>query len=294
MKKARIGFIGAGWWATSNHMPVLSARPDVELAGVCRLGRDELRQVQERFGFRFATEDYRELLDKVELDGVVVASPHTLHHEHASAALSTGLHVMCEKPMTTQADHARELVHLAGEKRLQLLVPYGWHYKDFTQQARQWVEEGRIGRIEHALCHMASPLRGLLSGAGMKVADISGQSGGNLFDPDPKTWADPQVAGGGYGHAQLSHASGLMCWISGLRVQTVYADMSAPGAQVELDRRLQRALCGRCHWRGERGRHRAHRSGLPVGHPALWLRGDAAVGLRAGAAGIAAGRPPAP
>lgn len=234
MKKARIGFIGAGWWATSNHMPVLSARPDVELAGVCRLGRDELRQVQERFGFRFATEDYRELLDKVELDGVVVASPHTLHHEHASAALSTGLHVMCEKPMTTQADHARELVHLAGEKRLQLLVPYGWHYKAFTQQARQWVEEGRIGRIEHALCHMASPLRGLLSGAGMKVADISGQSGGNLFDPDPKTWADPQVAGGGYGHAQLSHASGLMCWISGLRVQTVYANMSAPGAQVEL------------------------------------------------------------
>ncbi len=48
MKKARIGFIGAGWWATSNHMPGLAARQDVELVGVCRLGQAELRQVQER------------------------------------------------------------------------------------------------------------------------------------------------------------------------------------------------------------------------------------------------------
>ncbi|MSR84478.1 MAG: Gfo/Idh/MocA family oxidoreductase [Candidatus Latescibacteria bacterium] len=234
MTKARIGFIGAGWWATSNHMPVLAARQDVELAGVCRLGQAELRQVQERFGFKYATEDYRELLEKCELDGVVVASPHTLHYDHASAALNRGLHVMCEKPMTTRGAHARELVRLAEEKGVQLLVPYGWHYKGFTQQAKQWLDQGVVGKVEHVLCHMASPLRGLLSGAGMKVADISGQSSANLFDPDPKTWADPQVAGGGYGHAQLSHASGLMFWMSGLRAQTVYGNMSAPGAQVEL------------------------------------------------------------
>ena len=50
-KNARIGFIGAGWWATSNHMPVLAARDDVELVGVCRLGQNELQQVVDRFGF---------------------------------------------------------------------------------------------------------------------------------------------------------------------------------------------------------------------------------------------------
>ena len=97
-KKARLGFIGAGWWATSNHMPVFAGREDVELVGVCRLGKEELRQVQEAFGFAYATEDYHDLLDNCELDGVVVASPHTLHYEHACAALEKGLHVMCEKP----------------------------------------------------------------------------------------------------------------------------------------------------------------------------------------------------
>ena len=74
-RKARIGFIGAGWWATANHMPVLAGRDDVELTAVCRLGADELQQVRQQFGFEYATEDYRKLLDEVELDGVVVASP---------------------------------------------------------------------------------------------------------------------------------------------------------------------------------------------------------------------------
>lgn len=234
MKKARIGFIGAGWWATSNHMPVLAGRQDVELVGVCRLGREELKKVQERFGFAFATEDYRELLEKCELDGVVVASPHTLHFEHARAALEKGLHVMCEKPMTTQAAHARELVRLAQEKGVQLIVPYGWHYKPFVQEARKWLEAGGVGRIEYVLCHMASPIRGLLSGAGMNVDEVSGQSGKSLFNPDPRTWADPQVAGGGYGHAQISHSSGMMFWLSGLRAHSAYSAMSGPGAQVDL------------------------------------------------------------
>jgi len=47
-RKARIGLIGAGWWATSNHLPLLAARPDVELVAVCRLGQEELRRVAER------------------------------------------------------------------------------------------------------------------------------------------------------------------------------------------------------------------------------------------------------
>src|SRR5262245_35412370 len=112
-RRLRLGFIGAGWWATSNHMPILSERGDVEFTAVCRLGQTELKQVQERFGFRNASEDFHDLLARCELDAVVVSSPHTLHYEHAKAALERGLHVLCEKPMTTRADHARELVELA-------------------------------------------------------------------------------------------------------------------------------------------------------------------------------------
>src|SRR5206468_2681157 len=62
----------------------------------------------------------------------------------------------------------------------------------------------------------------------------SGQAGGVMFEPDPKTWADPNVAGGGYGHAQLSHATGLLAWLTGLVPESVFARMSAPAAPVDL------------------------------------------------------------
>jgi len=233
-RKARLGFIGAGWWATANHLPLLAAREDVELAGVCRLGREELEQVQRRFGFGFATEDYRELLDRVALDAVVVASPHTLHAEHARAALERGLHVMCEKPLTTRAADARELVRLADERGLHLLVPYGWHYKPFVQEARRRLQDGAIGRIEYVLCHMASPIRRLLTGDATPADLAGGQAGEADFAPDPRTWADPQIAGGGYGHAQITHSAGMLFWLSNLRPEAVFAMMSAPGSEVEL------------------------------------------------------------
>lgn len=232
--KARLGFIGAGWWATANHMPILARREDVELAAVCRLGKKELQQVKEQFGFPFATESAEELVNQPGLDAVIVSSPHTLHYEHAKLALERGLHVLCEKPMCTRGQHARELVRLAQEKKLHLLVPYGWQYKPFVQQAKRWLDEGRIGRIQYVLCHMASPIRDLLQGGRFAVQENSGQAGGVLFEPDPKTWADPQVAGGGYGHAQLSHSTGMLFWLTGLMPETVYALMSAPGAQVDL------------------------------------------------------------
>ncbi|MFL5340044.1 MAG: Gfo/Idh/MocA family protein [Gemmataceae bacterium] len=233
MSKVRLGFIGAGWWATANHIPVLAGRGDVELAAVCRLGTAELQQVKERFGFRFATESAEELVAQ-SLDAVVVTSPHTLHHEHAKLALGRGLHLMCDKPLCTRADHAAELVRLAREKSLHLLVPYGWHYKDFVQTAKRWVDAGGVGRVQYVSCHMASPVRDLLQGKKFLTEGNSGQAGGVMFEPDPKTWADPNVAGGGYGHAQLSHATGLLAWLTGLVPESVFARMSAPAAPVDL------------------------------------------------------------
>lgn len=231
--RARIGFIGAGWWATANHLPVLAARDDVLLEAVCRLGERELEAVRSRFGFRRAYQDYRRMLAEAELDAVFVVTPHTLHYEHARAALEAGLHVACEKPLCTRAEHARELVRLAEERGLHLLVPYGWHYKPFVAHARRLLMEGGVGEIRHVACHMASPIRGLLEGVPQHQL-AGGQAGDALFIPAPETWADPTTAGGGYAHAQLSHATGMLFWLTGLRAESVFARMAAPGARVDL------------------------------------------------------------
>ena len=61
--KAKIGLISAGWWATANHLPVLVARADIQLASVCRLGSDEFPNVADTFVFTHATRPYRCLLE---------------------------------------------------------------------------------------------------------------------------------------------------------------------------------------------------------------------------------------
>ena len=229
--KAKIGFIGAGWWATTNHMPVLASRGDVEMTAVCRLGADELQQVKQRFGFKHATENYREMLD-ADLDAVVVSTPHSMHFEHALAAIERGMHVMCEKPLTTNAAEARHLVDAAEKQGVHLLVPYGWHYATFVQDARRRMVDGAVGEIEFVMCHMASPIRNLLEGK--RFLSDGGGEGQVMFEPASATWADPTIAGGGYGLAQMSHSAGMASWLTELRAKSVSALTSAPTSAVEL------------------------------------------------------------
>jgi predicted dehydrogenase len=221
--------IGAGWFATSNHIPVLRKRQDVELTAVCRLGGDKLHKIKQTFGFSFATEDYLELLEQ-KLDGVIVASPHNLHYEHTRAALEQGLHVMCEKPMTLHASEAWELVELAGTRRCHLLVPYGWNYKAFVEQAKKMMEDGCVGTVECVNCTMASPTKEFFAGT---VLQVPADWKPTLSVPEATTWQDKD-RGGGYGYGQLTHSSALMLWLTGLRARKVRARMSCPNSKVDM------------------------------------------------------------
>lgn len=229
MKPVRIGVIGAGWFATSNHIPVLAEREDVELRAVCRLGRAKLEQIQHSFGFSFATEDYHELLEQ-ELDGVIVTSPHNLHYEHARGALERGLHVMCEKPMTLHGREAWDLVELARSRQRHLLIPYGWHYKSFIKAARKMMEDGCVGEIEYVLCNMASPTKEFFTGS---VAQVPDKWTPTLSLPEAGTWQNKE-RGGGYGHGQVTHSLALMLWLTGLRGREVSARMTYPNSKVDL------------------------------------------------------------
>ena len=214
MTKARIGVIGAGWWAVANHLPELKKNPDCEIAAVNRLGATELAQVQAKFAVEQGFEDYREMLAKVPMDGVVIASPHVLHFEHAKAALEAGCHVLVEKPMATTAADARALVALAERLGNQIIVPYGWNFQTFAGDAHRLV--GGVGKVEHVVLQMASALEDLFAGQPMRETE------GAMFRPPASTWADPRRSGG-YGWGQLVHALGLLFYVTDLVPDGVFA-----------------------------------------------------------------------
>ena len=213
--KIRIGIVGVGWWAAANHLPILNSRQDVELVGVCRLGANELRQVQDQFDIPYGTESFERLLSEVPMDGLVVASPHSLHGSQALAALEFGLHVLVEKPMTVDAAEARAIVALAAQKQRHVVVPYGWNFRPYFAAARKLIKEGRIGTVHHISGVMASPIGELMSGHPMPGTEQE------LFRPNPETWANPR--NGGYGWGQLVHLLGGMFYLADLAPKKVFA-----------------------------------------------------------------------
>lgn len=211
--KIKVGLAGAGWWAVSNHLPILKAREDVEVAAVCRLGRAELSLLQEKFDIPFATEDFSELLAPGRVDAIIISTPHWLHGVQAIAALEAGRHILVEKPLAVAAAEARRIVELQRSSRRVALVPYGWNFRPYFAAARSFVP--RLGAIRHIAASMASPTTDLMTGRQVRGTEKE------LFRPDSSAWS---VAGsGGYGWGQLVHLLGALFYLSDLEPRDVYA-----------------------------------------------------------------------
>ena len=176
-----------------------------------------LGRIKDRFGFAFASEDWQDVVSQ-ELDAIVVSSPSAVHYEQARAALESGSHVLCEKPMTIDPAEAWDLVDTAAKADRQLLVSFGWNYMPIIRSAVALLERhGGIGDLEHMAIHMASATRELLSNTGA-YPDASSET-----VPEQSTWTDPGISGGGYGQAQLSHALGLALHLVPERIRSVFA-----------------------------------------------------------------------
>ena len=99
MTKARMGVIGAGWWATQFHIPSLKAYEKADLVGIADVKPEKAAAAADYYDIANTYGDHRELL-AAGVDGVVIAVQHAYHYEVARDALDAGVHVLVEKPMT--------------------------------------------------------------------------------------------------------------------------------------------------------------------------------------------------
>ncbi len=229
-RKLRLGVIGAGSWAVGSHLPNLERwRDDVTFTIVNRRDPVVLERIRDRFGFERASTDWRDVI-AAEPDIVVVASPASSHAEQVLAALRAGADVLCEKPFTIDPADAWEIVRTADEVGRTVVVAFGWNFNPMTLEAARVLDaHGGLGDVELVTITMASTARELLT------SEYHYSAGDDAIAPQPETWRDPHLSGGGYGQAQLTHALGLGLWLSGVRASEVHAfSWAPPGAEVEL------------------------------------------------------------
>ncbi len=229
-EKARIAVIGTGWWSTYTHIPGLQAYKGADLVALCDQDEAKLQAAEAEYKVGRTYTDYRDMLDKQPLDGVIVATSHASHYEIARYCLEHDLHIMIEKPMTLYARHAKELVELARERQRELLVGYPWHYTATSLRVRQAIQSGELGAVQYVNCVFASQIRELLGGqdgSGTKSSVFPVHGPGNIY-------SQPHLSGGGEGHLQVTHSAGLMFFTTGLRPKRVHTLMHNHGLPLDL------------------------------------------------------------
>jgi predicted dehydrogenase len=157
--------------------------------------------------------DYREMLDEVEVDGVVIATPHTLHFEQIMTCLDRGVHVLTEKPMVCSVADAKAVMSKAARKRRVLMISYQRHFFPAFRYARQLIAEGKIGKVTFIAALQAQEW-------------LRGTKG---------TWRqEPRLSGGGQLNDSASHLIDSMLWVTDLTPQTVYAQIDNRGSKVDI------------------------------------------------------------
>lgn len=231
MKPVRIGVIGAGWWATFAHIPAVKSHPHAELVAVQSRERAKAEKIARDFGARHACTTVEELLAVPDLDAVIIASTPNVHHAQAKAALQSGRHVLIEKPMTFTAAEARELVELAREKNLQLLISCPWHYTRHGIEARRLIGAGALGEIKLISVLMTNPIDKLLRG--INTSPTHGMAS-VYVEPRHGSYNDPAIAGGGQIYCQVSHAAAYLTFLTGHRPADVFARFNNDGSPNDL------------------------------------------------------------
>ena len=145
LKGAIVGF---GFISGKGHFPAYRERKDVEIvavADVCPARLEAARAANPRLR-TYAT--WQELLDQEQgLDFVDVSTPPAWHAEIALAALAKGIHVLCEKPLTTTVAEARSLVEGARKHRRVVFPAHNYKHAPVVKFAQSVIQGGRIGTV---------------------------------------------------------------------------------------------------------------------------------------------------
>jgi len=215
MKQFRVGLIGCGA-ISSVHLASLKTARLAELTAVCDTREDRAKHAAERYGCRYYT-DYKEMLDKEDLDAVHICTPHYLHPIITVYAANHGVHVLTEKPMSIALADADRMIDACRQNHVTLGVIFQNRYNAGSVLIKKTLESGELGRI------------------------LSGRFRVNWYRPDTYysssdwkgTW---DKEGGGVLINQAIHTMDLMRWFMDSPIEYVDANISNrahAGVEVE-------------------------------------------------------------
>ncbi|WP_047599940.1 Gfo/Idh/MocA family protein [Pseudomonas sp. RIT288] len=153
MKKYNVALIGTGFMGKAHSIatavvPILFGAPvEIERKIIVDIDEELARDAAKQYGFAEYTTDWRDVINRPDVDIVDICTPNDTHAEIAIAAALAGKHVMCEKPMAMTVADAEKMQAAAQKTGVVTMVSYNYRHTPAIQMAKKLIDEGRIGKI---------------------------------------------------------------------------------------------------------------------------------------------------
>lgn len=142
----RFGVIGYGYWGP-NIVRNLRGLDSTKVVSICDKSEAALRRAKQAFPEVDVTQDCEELLTSPDIDAIAVITPVWTHFELAKSALMNGKHVFVEKPFTSTSAQAEQLINLAEQKNLQIMVDHTFLFTGAVRKIRQLIDDNTLGKL---------------------------------------------------------------------------------------------------------------------------------------------------
>ncbi|MEC0202950.1 Gfo/Idh/MocA family oxidoreductase [Paenibacillus lautus] len=155
MKQLRVGMIGYKFMGKAHSnayrsLPMFfpeALKP--EMVAICGRNVSAVQAAADQLGWNESVTDWKELVNREDIDLIDINAPSDAHKEIAIAAAKAGKHIFCEKPLALTLADAREMLQAAEEAGVTHMVGFNYRFSPAVKLAKKLVESGRLGQIYH-------------------------------------------------------------------------------------------------------------------------------------------------
>jgi predicted dehydrogenase len=141
-----VAVVGLGHWGP-NLARNIAGLPGATLHTLCDADPRRLAKFAAQYPAARVQSDVSQVLEDGQVDAVMIATPVHTHYELAAAALRAGKHVLVEKPLAQTSAQCRELMALAGERGLVLMVGHVFLYNAAVRKVKEYIQSGELGDL---------------------------------------------------------------------------------------------------------------------------------------------------
>ena len=138
--------IGCGYWGP-NLIRNLNTLPDVKVKSICDKDKNRLKYLKNMYTNVVTTTRYEDIINDKDITAVMIATPVSQHYEIAVKCIESKKHIFIEKPMAASVKQCEELIDLADNKGVVLMVGHTFIYSSPVRRIKRIIEDGDIGDI---------------------------------------------------------------------------------------------------------------------------------------------------